>query len=88
MCGVYIPPNRNASRSANLIAECVHHHLEMKPDTPMLILSDFNHCSLNKTLPRFYQNVIQLLLLYRSVLKSNKLETQIVKVWTDAKWRS
>lgn len=30
-------------------------------------------------------NVIQLLPMYRSVFKSNKLETQIVKVWTDGK---
>lgn len=30
-------------------------------------------------------NVFQLLPMYRSVFKSNKLETQIVKVWTDGK---
>ena len=57
VCVVYVPPSGNAGRAANLIADCVHRHLESKPDAPMMILGDFNHCSLNKTLPGFDQYV-------------------------------
>lgn len=50
LCAVDIPPNGNTTRAANQIADCVHRHLQNKPEAPMLILGDFNHCNLNKTL--------------------------------------
>ena len=57
VCVVYIPPSGNAGRAANAITDCVHRHLQAKPDAPMFILGDFNHCSLNKSLPGFHQYV-------------------------------
>lgn len=57
VCLVYIPLSGNANRAAKQITDCVHHLLQSKPDAPMLILGDFNHCSLTKTLPGFYQYV-------------------------------
>lgn len=57
VCAVYVPPSGNANRAANQIADCVHRHLQNKPDAPILILGDFNHSSLNKSLPGFYQYV-------------------------------
>ena len=42
-------------RAANQIADCVHRHLQNKPGAPILLLGDFDHCSLNKSLPGFYQ---------------------------------
>ncbi|KAK0143498.1 hypothetical protein N1851_018336 [Merluccius polli] len=57
VCAVYIPPSGNANRAATQIADCVYRHLQNKPDAPTLILGDFNHCSLNKSLPGFYQYV-------------------------------
>lgn len=43
--------------AAKTITDCVHRHLQNRPDAPMLILGDFNHCSLDKTLPGFHQFV-------------------------------
>lgn len=57
VCVVYIPPSGNATRAANQISDCVHHHLQSKPDAPLFILGDFNHCILDKCLPGFYQYV-------------------------------
>ncbi|KAK0137907.1 hypothetical protein N1851_025875 [Merluccius polli] len=57
VCAVYIPPSGNANRAANQIVDCVYRHLQNKRDTPTLILGDFNPCSLNKSLPGFYQYV-------------------------------
>lgn len=57
VCVVYIPPSANAGRAASQIAECVHRLLHVKPDAPMLVLGDFNHCSLATILPGFQQYV-------------------------------
>lgn len=56
-CVLYIPPNRNATRAAGQITDCVHRHLQNKPDAPTLILGDFNDCRLEKFLPGFSQYV-------------------------------
>jgi len=53
----YVPPSGNANMAAKVITDCVHRHLQNKPDAPMLILGDFNHCSLDKTLLGFHQYV-------------------------------
>lgn len=55
VCVLYIPPSRNASRAASQIADCVYHQLQRKPEAPIFVVGDFNHCSLNKSLPGFYQ---------------------------------
>lgn len=57
MCLMYIPPSGNANIAANLIKECVHRHLQIKPDAPLLILGNFKHCSLDKTLQGVYQYI-------------------------------
>lgn len=57
ICVVCIPPSGNAARAASCIADCVHQQLQNKPDAPIFILGDFNHCKLNSALPGFQQYV-------------------------------
>lgn len=57
ICAVYIPPSGNINRAASQIADCVHRHLQNKPDAPILILGDFNQCGLERSLPGFFQYV-------------------------------
>ena len=38
VCVVYIPPSGNAGRAANAITDCVHRHLQNKPDTPIFMI--------------------------------------------------
>lgn len=38
VCVVDVPPSGKATRAANNIADCVHKHLQDKPDAPMLFL--------------------------------------------------
>lgn len=57
VCVVYIPPSGNAGKAASRIADCVHQQLLNKPDAPMFVLGDFNHCNLNSALPGFQQYV-------------------------------
>ncbi|KAK0153068.1 hypothetical protein N1851_005260 [Merluccius polli] len=57
VCVVYVPPDANATRAASRIADCVHQHLQNKPDATMLILGDMNHCKLEAFLPGFQQYV-------------------------------
>ncbi|KAK0155032.1 RNA-directed DNA polymerase from mobile element jockey [Merluccius polli] len=54
---VYIPPSGNAAIAASRIADCVHKQLQCKPDAPMFILGDFNHCKMECALPGFQQYV-------------------------------
>lgn len=51
ICAVYIPPRRNAS--------WLHHAAvcPLRPDAPLFILGDFNHCKLESSLPGFHQYV-------------------------------
>lgn len=116
---VYIPPSGNVNRAASQIAECVHKHLQTKPDAHLLILGDFNQCGLEKSLPGFFQyvkcgtrqnnildkcygniknayvakarpplgnsdhNVVHLLPTYRSVFKTCKPVTKVIKTWSN-----
>ena len=57
LCVVYVPPDARAANTASQIADCVHRHLQNKPDAPMLVLGDLNHCPLEKYLPGFQQYV-------------------------------
>lgn len=43
---VYIPTSGNASKAASVLADCVHHQLQNKPDTLIFLLGDFNHCKM------------------------------------------
>ena len=38
VCVVYIPPSGKAGRTANVITDCVHRHLQNKPDTPIFMI--------------------------------------------------
>lgn len=51
ICAVY------ASKAASRIADCVHQQLENKPDAPIFVLGDFNHCKMDYALPGFHQYV-------------------------------
>ncbi len=50
---VYIPPSGNAAKAALSIADCAHQQLRNKPDTPLFVLGDFNHCKMEHALPGF-----------------------------------
>lgn len=54
---VYIHPKANAEAAANTIIRVVQRLRSISPDAPNIILGDFNHCNLNKTLTSFYQYV-------------------------------
>ena len=54
---VYIPPSGNVTRASETIAACVHKIECASPDSPVLILGDFNACRLNKILPTYQQYV-------------------------------
>lgn len=57
LCSVYIPPNGNALKAASCVADCAHQQLRDKPDSPIFVLGDFNHCRLELSLPGFQQYV-------------------------------
>ena len=57
VCSVYVPPDAKANNAAKQIADCVHRHLQEKPDAVMLVLGDVNHCDLERFLPGFEQYV-------------------------------
>ena len=54
---VYIPPGVNTNMAAELAAKNVHTMLSKYPDTPVLIMGDFNSCKLDCVLPSFEQCV-------------------------------
>lgn len=57
VCVVYVPPSGKASKAATIIADCVHLQLQTKPDAPLFVLGDLNHCKLEQALPGFYQYI-------------------------------
>ncbi|XP_033106653.1 uncharacterized protein LOC117108636 [Anneissia japonica] len=54
---VYIPPDGNAVRAADYIAEQVNASSVRSPNSPVFVLGDFNHCRLNRVLPNYRQYV-------------------------------
>lgn len=54
---VYIPPSGNVTRASEAIAASVHQIECASPDSPVLIIGDFNACRLNKSLPTYQQYV-------------------------------
>lgn len=46
ICAVYIPPSKAASR----VADCVYQQIQNKPDAPIFVLGDFNHCKMDYAL--------------------------------------
>ncbi len=47
------------------IADCVHQQLQNKPDAPIFVLGDFNHCKMDYALPGFQQYVF--LMVHRKI---------------------
>ena len=54
---VYIPPDADSNVAATIIGDHVNNILTHKPDAAVIIMGDFNKCSLNQTLPKFSQLV-------------------------------
>jgi len=54
---VYIPPAANEQNALKELHNMISRHENSYPDAAMVILGDFNHCDLRKTIPRFYQFV-------------------------------
>lgn len=54
---VYIPPSGNVTRAAEVVSACTHRIESDAPDSPVLILGDFNNCRLNKVLPTYQQYI-------------------------------
>ena len=54
---VYIPPDANAPAAAQEVADIVHAMETASPDSPKIILGDFNHCPLEDVLPNYDQCV-------------------------------
>lgn len=54
---VYVHPKANEENASELISQSVHKLQSLSPDAPNLVLGDFNHCSLDKSLRSFYQYV-------------------------------
>ncbi|CAM4575487.1 unnamed protein product [Leuciscus chuanchicus] len=53
---VYVHPKANEKNASELISQSVHKLQSLSPDAPNLVLGDFNHCSLDKSLRSFYQS--------------------------------
>ncbi|XP_051928360.1 uncharacterized protein LOC127604961 [Hippocampus zosterae] len=57
LVGVYIAPQANANTAIQTLAEQVN-KLELKyPESPLIILGDFNRAHLNRELPRYKQHI-------------------------------
>ena len=54
---VYIHPRANADNASETILQSTQKLQAISPDAPVLILGDFNHCSLQKTIRNFDQYV-------------------------------
>ena len=54
---VYVPQKSSGKRAAEHISAHVHDLMAKSPDAVIIITGDFNHCSLNKGLPTFQQQV-------------------------------
>lgn len=54
---IYINPKANESAATEIISQTVLKLQSLSPDAPNLVLGDFNHCSLDKTLKTFYRYV-------------------------------
>ena len=57
VCLVYIPPDANYKEAADEIYRHIQELETASPDTPKLILGDFNGCSLSSALPHYQQYV-------------------------------
>ncbi|XP_055863995.1 uncharacterized protein LOC106080210 isoform X1 [Biomphalaria glabrata] len=54
---VYVPPTAKTEVAAAIIADVVHEFQTRSPDAPVVILGDFNKCTLKVDLPTFYQHI-------------------------------
>ncbi|XP_077981372.1 uncharacterized protein LOC144436447 [Glandiceps talaboti] len=54
---VYIPPSADTASAAAIIRKVVDRQETLSPDSPKLVLGDFNSCSLSNQLPNYHQYV-------------------------------
>ncbi|XP_054632319.1 uncharacterized protein LOC129181302 [Dunckerocampus dactyliophorus] len=57
LCAAYIPPSAAAASAAQQLADHVLTAENSYPDSVVLVLGDFNHVSMRKTLPRYKPQV-------------------------------
>ena len=57
LVGVYIPPEVNAAKAINQLADQVLAVENTNPDSVVIVVGDFNHTCLSKALPRYKQHV-------------------------------
>ena len=57
LVGVYIPPEVNAAKAVNQLADQVLAVENANPDSVVIVVGDFNHACLSKALPRYKQHV-------------------------------
>lgn len=54
---IYVPPSANIKDAADIITSHVHDLETSSPDALKILTGDFNHCTLEKSIPGFYQQV-------------------------------
>lgn len=54
---VYIPPSAEEEAALRELHDMINKHENTYPDTAFIILGDFNHCNLQKNIPKLYQFV-------------------------------
>ena len=53
---VYIPPDANSSNAMTILTDALNDQLTSSPESPIFVTGDFNHTTLDPTLP-FFQHV-------------------------------
>ena len=54
---VYIPPDADAGIASTMIQTKVNEMEDQAPDSPKIVLGDFNHCRLEDTMPHYHQHI-------------------------------
>ncbi|XP_061640830.1 bis(5'-adenosyl)-triphosphatase isoform X1 [Phyllopteryx taeniolatus] len=57
LAGVYIPPQANTNAALLTLADQVNEIEKKHPDSPLIILGDFNKAKLNHELPKYKQHI-------------------------------
>ena len=57
LVGVYIPPEVNAAKAINQLADQILSMENANPDSVVIVVCNFNHTCLSKALPRYKQHV-------------------------------
>ena len=57
LCIAYCPPKSNVQVACDIVADHIHSLQARSPDAAIVIMGDFNACTLDKSLPDFHQYV-------------------------------